>query len=465
MSARIAGGFRRTELLNRWRDGRLLSAPDAEAARRGKVLPKADKPLHVGVAAIGGRLPFPGLKMGRGRKAACFLLFALTLTLALIFGGTPAALAASGDNADAAAELSEVVNGQLSDLDLFGFESYLAALEADEYSLFGGMSFTEKLRGVINGDFKIGYDSFFSAFMGLIFGKLVNFLPILAAIIGVAILYSLIYNARPDSGGGGTGKIIYFACFGVIAVIVAAALTQVIALTRGTLLAMQKQMNIAFPVLLTLMTAMGGSASAAVYQPAVALLAQVVSGVMINVVLPIFLFTLVFNILGSLTDGIKLGKMTSFFSGLNKWIIGIVFTGFSAFLSIQGITAATHDSVSLRTAKFAISNYVPIIGGYLSDGFNLIIAGSVLIKNAVGFSAILLLVISVMKPIASILVLSLGLKLTAAVLEPIADSKLSGFLEATGKSLNMLIAMILAVAFMYFITLLLIVCTGNYLLT
>ncbi len=397
------------------------------------------------------------------RKKKLIAAFIIIIAIFIAFTSFQSILAA-GDNADAEADLSDTVKEQLNSLDLTGLEAYLNSLTGDDYALFGGMSFKEKVSGIINGDFKIGYDSFFSAILNLTFKQLLSYLPAFLTIIAVAILSTLLNGAKGKTAATGVEKIIHFACMSVVVIITAAVITQLVLLTRNTVTALQRQMNMIFPILLTIMTALGGTASVAVYQPAVAVLSQLVSGIMVNVILPIFIFTFVFNIIGSLGDGIKTEKFSGFFSGLSKWVIGIVFTVFTAFLSIQGITAGTHDKISIRTAKYAISHYVPIIGGYLSEGFNLIMAGSVLIKNAIGFLGVLLLLISILSPVITILIFSLGLKLTAAVLEPVDGGKISGFLTAAGKSLTMLIVIILAVAFMYLITLMLIVCTGNTLM-
>ena len=395
----------------------------------------------------------------------CYLL-PVILAFLLISACLPAAkvFAAANDKADAEQGLSDAVGSQLDSLNLSELEAYLNSLTSDEKNMFGDMSFKDKLKGVINGDFSIGYNNFFAAILNLAFKQILNFVPAFLTIIAVAVLYSVLNSAKSKTASAGVGKIIHFACISVIAVITMAVITQLIIVTRNTVTSMQKQMNMIFPVLLTVMTALGGTASVAVYQPAVAVLAQVVAGVMVNVILPLFIFSMVFNILGNLTETVKLGKLSDFFGGVSKWIIGIIFTVFTAFLSVQGITAATHDKVSVRTAKYAISRYVPLIGGYLSEGFNLIMAAGVLIKNAVGFLGVLLLMITILSPVLTILVFSLGLKLCGAVLEPLADGKISSFLTAAGKSLFMLIVIILAVAFMYFITLMLVICTGNTLL-
>ena len=141
--------------------------------------------------------------------------------------------------------------------------------------------------------------------------------------------------------------------------------------------------------------------------------------------------------------------------------MGTTFTIFMGFMSIQGITAGSYDKVSIRTAKFAMKSYIPILGGYLSDGFNVILASGVLVKNSVGLAGLILMFATILMPIIQMLVLKLGLNLTAAILEPIVDKRISNFIMGVSKTLVMLLCTILAVAFMYFIMVGLIISTAN----
>ena len=248
----------------------------------------------------------------------------------------------------------------------------------------------------------------------------------------------------------------------MIIVLVMMGVVNLIKVTSGSIQSIKGQMEIVFPILLTLMTAIGGSASVAVYQPAVAFLSSFIMQIFVSVLMPIFIFILVFTIVSNLTSTVKLEKFTKFFGSAYKWIVGTVFTIFMAFLAIQGITASSYDGVSIRTAKYAIRSYIPLLGGYLSEGFDVIMASSMLIKNAVGASALVLMFASVISPIVQIVVFSLILKLAAAILEPLTDSRISDFIYSIGKALTLLVTMIIGVAFMYLITTGLIMCTANY---
>ena len=141
--------------------------------------------------------------------------------------------------------------------------------------------------------------------------------------------------------------------------------------------------------------------------------------------------------------------------------MGITFTVFTGFMSIQGLTAATIDGVSIRAAKFATKTYIPILGGYLADGFDLILTSCVLIKNCFGVIVLMVLLSVALSPILYIIVFNVGLHAVAAFTEPIADSAIVGFLTDVGKSLSILLVSVIAVTFMLFIMVMLIIFTAN----
>ena len=109
-----------------------------------------------------------------------------------------------------------------------------------------------------------------------------------------------------------------------------------------------------------------------------------------------------------------------------------------------------------------MKSYIPILGGYLADGFNVIVASSVLIKNAVGACGLLTIFITILSPIISIIILSLLLKLTAAVLEPLSDGRISSFLVSVSKTLTMLMVILIGFSFMFLLLCALIMCSANF---
>ena len=337
----------------------------------------------------------------------------------------------------------------------------MAGLDEEQLKIFGESSFTDKIKMIINGEFKELGNTVISATINLVLKQILDFLPLVATILAIGILSSMLGNLRSGKDKS-LGDVIHFVCYALILVLISSAVMQMLALCRSTLETMKAEIDIIFPILLTLMTAIGGTVSVSVYQPAIALLSGSIMQIFNLVLVPIFIFSFVFAVISNLTSTVKLEKFNSFLNSCFKWLVGVMFTIFIAFMSIQGITAGSYDGISVKTAKFALKSYVPILGGYLADGFNVIVASSVLIKNAIGACGLLLVFVSVLSPILTLVIFSLLLKLTASILEPLSDGRISTFLFSVSKSLTMLLVILIGVAFMFLIITALIMCSANF---
>ena len=218
-------------------------------------------------------------------------------------------------------------------------------------------------------------------------------------------------------------------------------------------------MQIVFPLMLTLIAASGGSVSVAIYQPSVAFLCNTLVSMIEKIVFPITIAIIVFSMSGKMFGELKTDKFAAFFKSVNKWIMGIGFSVFGLFFTVQGLTAASYDGIVRRAAKYALGTGVPIVGGFLSSGFDLAVAGSMLIKNSLGNFSLFLLITVLFEPLTLLIAINLLLRLTAAITQPFGDSKIASFLEETAGNLNYLVAGLLFTAFLYFIVVLLLVCS------
>ncbi len=358
-------------------------------------------------------------------------------------------------------EIGSSVDDQLGNLDFSSIEDILSSFDKNAQEIFGGNNFLKKVQSIINGDFASSSTSLWGALFSLFFDELLSMLPIISAVIAVSILGGMLQGLRPNSNGKSISNLIHFVTYGIIVVLLLTIVTKMIGVTTNTITSIKAQMDAIFPILLTLLTAVGGSVSVSVYQPAMALLTGAILNLFTYVLLPIFIFSTVFSVVSNLSNSIKLDKFTSFFNSTFKWLTGLIFTVFTAFLSIQGIAAGAVDGVSIRTAKYAIRSYVPILGSYLSDGMSIILASSTLIKNAVGAGGLLLLVATILSPLIQLIMFMLVLKLIAGIVEPLGNGQIANFVSSLSKSLVLLIVIIIGVAFIYFIMLGLVMCSAN----
>lgn len=357
-------------------------------------------------------------------------------------------------------DLQQEIKDQLDGLDLDSLDKILAGFSTGQLALFGGNSFLEKIEKLLSGDFDNG-KSVWTNLLNIFLDNLLGLLPIISLIIAISLLGNMIQGLKPSSSGKSISSLIHFVTYGFIVVLVLSIVIKMISTTTGSILSIKAQMDAIFPLLLTFLTAIGGTVSSSVYQPAMALLSGVIINLFTYVLLPLFIFSIVFSIVSNLSNTVKLSKFTAFFDSTFKWLTGLIFTIFTAFLSIQGITAGSIDGISMKTAKYAIRSYVPLLGSYLSDGMGLILASSNLIKNAVGAAGLFMLLATILSPLIELIIFMLALKLIAGIVEPLGSRQIANFISSISKSMVLLIVILIAVAFIYFIMIGLVMCSAN----
>ena len=351
--------------------------------------------------------------------------------------------------------LDEIVAGELENIDLEALE------ELYELTFTDGKSFYETLNDLLKGKFGEDNESFFGYVKNVIFNNLNSNLPIFAGIVAIVILCSVMQDFKSSGLSEGIGEVISLVGFSAVLILLVPTLTDFFTKTENTIEFIAKTGEIMSPIMATLMVAAGENVSAALYKPSLLFLTNGIIGVYLKIILPLSGLIAVFSVIAAISPRFRLTKFTQFFGSTVKWLAGLIFTVFGVFMTVRGITAASYDGVSFKTAKYLVSNSVPIAGGFLRDGFDLFMAGSVLIKNAVGVAGLFMIFYRVISPVVEMAVFSLLLKATAAVTESFSFSSVSTLLTSLSKSISYFIMCLLTVGFMFFVVILLIILSAG----
>lgn len=391
----------------------------------------------------------------RGRRAI-LLLFALLFCAALLCANGVPQRTSSAEEEAAMEELEKNIDELIASLDTDELQQYLDSLSASRGDL------KEQLSSLITGDLSLEYGSLAEAVLGLVWEEGKVMIPAFAIILAVALLCGILNSAKSGFMNSTMSDIIHFVGYLSVGAAVLACLISVLQAGFSAITNMQKQMELVYPLLLTLMAASGGTVSASVYRPAVAFMSGGIARLFTAVVLPSSVAVIVLAFVGNLSAEVRTERLGELFKSVNKWLIGITLTVFSVFLTVQGITSAQYDGMSLRAAKYVVSGSVPLVGGFLSGGMELVIAGSALIKNALGSFAVFLLFGTVLRPVLLFAAFQLFLRVSAAATEPVGG-KISTFLSGLAGNSGYFLAGLLCVAFLYFLTLILLICSSGVL--
>lgn len=342
-------------------------------------------------------------------------------------------------------DLQQIVDAINSDL-----EGYIPKIEIKTFitKLFKGEGITS-LQDIVGGTIKY------------FFKEVVANWKILGQIIILSSIYALLTNLQSAFENDAVGKLAYNVCYLVIISITIKSFIIAVNLGKNTIDTMITFMQALLPILLGILIAMGGVTTSAFFHPILLGSIGFIGTIIKSIVLPLIFFSAVLAIVNNLSSRIQITKLSGLLKQSAMVILGFVLTTFVGIISIQGVAASTVDGVTIRTAKFAIDKFIPVVGKFLSDAMDTVIGYSLLLKNSIGVMGLVVIFIICLIPTIKIVALVTIYKLCSAIIEPIAQSQLADCLNHMSNSLVLIFATITSVAVMFFITITIIIGAGN----
>lgn len=201
-----------------------------------------------------------------------------------------------------------------------------------------------------------------------------------------------------------------------------------------------------------------GLSSAAWYEAALFLIAGVqklYAGLLLSLVRIYFLSVMA----GSMVKEDMLSRMLDLLKSAVQWgsrsLIGLVL----GFQLVQGMVLPYADSVK-NAGMQRLLQAIPGIGSGAGAVTKLMLGSGVLIKNAIGAAAVLLLFLFSIVPLARLFVLYLIYRGVAAVLQPVADKRLVVCLSGAAQAQKMLLT-VTASCFLLFAVTIALICQGT----
>lgn len=357
-------------------------------------------------------------------------------------------------------ELGENIKKLLEGLDLSELQKYLDA-NADSYLFKFGGTAKEIVEYLINGNMGADYSGYLNELFSIIFKNVISLIPAFATVTAVSLLSAVLSSAEGTIIGKSTSKIVHLACYSVIILIISSMLTGVISGCISCIDGVRKQIEIITPILATLTVLTGGTSSAAIYQPSAIFLSGGAVEIISNFIFPATIGVIVLNFMSRFNTQMSFSGVTNLLKSLMKWVIGITVTVFSIFITAQSSASSLFDGIIFKATKYVIGNSVPLVGNFLSSGFDMLQSAGLLIKSSVGICGIILLLFEIIQPVILLASFSIILKIVGAIVQPIGENTLYGMLSDLSKDIEYFIAGLLTVAFMYALVIMLIINSAN----
>lgn len=146
------------------------------------------------------------------------------------------------------------------------------------------------------------------------------------------------------------------------------------------------------------------------------------------------------------TNNDMLGRIHSIIKSLILNSLKLFLTVFVAFNSITSIIGSSVSSAFVKTAKFAVSGSVPLVGSIISDATDAFLSSAILIKNSIGVFGLLGILAICFVPFLRSFLNYIIFKIGASLIATMSNSVIVKLLDGICDAFNMILAMIISAA-------------------
>lgn len=349
---------------------------------------------------------------------------------------------------------------QLDSLNMKELELVLEDIARGNEDLYPEINIKEIIVNMVKGKETFNIATIKSGIRTMFFKEISNNLALISQILIITIACSILTNIQGEFEKDTVSQLAHYVCYIILSMLIINSFMMALDLGKKTVDQMVNLMQVILPILLTLLTAVGGPSTRLLFHPIVIAAVNIIGFLIKDLVFPLIFFSFIIGIISNISQRIQFLKLSELIRQIVIVLVGASLTIFIGIMTMYGLTANI-DGVSIRTAKFAVDNFIPIIGKFLSDAMETVIGCSSILKNGIGIIGLGFLILTCIIPAIKITVLMFVYKIIGAILDPIASPNITICFSEVGKALVLILVGILSVAIMFFITITIIVQAGN----
>ena len=356
---------------------------------------------------------------------------------------------------------SVISNDEIND-DLEGLYDYISTMKSN-FELINDLDPVSYIKNYIStGKGNLSFSKICDAAFSLLFKEVKTVLSMCIIIVVIGIICSLIKNLQSAFSSESISEIAFYACYALMIIVLTRTFIISLDLAKDIITQISGFMSKLLPILVVMLGVAGGFTESATMDPIVLGTTIIIPKIYLNIILPLILITFVLQFTNNISTEPKISNLCSLVKSSVLWIQGLILTVYIGLLTVRGITASTIDAVTLKTAKFTIDNFIPIVGKTFSDAIASVAGYSLIIKNAIGSVGLLVLILIILYPIIKIFLSSIILKFSSSLLEPIADKRITKAVFSAGDSLILILSSVLCVSLMFFVLIAMMVSAGKF---
>lgn len=331
----------------------------------------------------------------------------------------------------------------------FGIHEFIQNSKQYTDDFFEGEEVGDILQNAIKGE--VDNSTFFKRILNLLGSEIVTGIKAIASILIIIVIHSILKSISESLENETIAKLIYYVQYILIITIIMTNFSDIIKMVQDTCINLVAFMNMLIPLLITLMMYTGSIAASSIIEPIILFMINFIGNIIQSIIIPFILIAVSLTILSKISDKIQIDKLSKFLRSGIVWFLGIILTVFVGIISLEGTMSSSVDGITAKTTKAIVSSAIPVVGKILGDAVDTVLGCGIVLKNAVGFVGIIIVIGICIMPIIKLAVLTISYKLLATVSATVSDKKIVSLLEEIGDIFKIFLAILCSLSFMIII--------------
>ena len=337
-------------------------------------------------------------------------------------------------------------------------ESLLEGLELEEMQeavneLLGEETFSvrEALERILSGEELFSMDFLLETGKNFIYDHLLADREVLFQVVLLVILAALFANFTNVFSGSQAGEASFYLVYMLLLALLIHSFGSLSADLSGSLEDLTAFMQALMPSYFLAVTAASGAATAMVFYEMVLGVIFLIQTLLLKAVIPGIQAYVIIQLINYLHKEDFLSKLADLLRTVLEWTLKTITAMVIGMELIQNMISPALDSLK-RDALGKTAAAIPGIGNVIDGATEVALGTAVLIRNCLGVTGIVVLVLLGLPPIIKLAATVLAYKLLAALLQPVSDKRMTGCLWAMGEGCRLLLKVLITVELLLLIT-------------
>lgn len=270
-------------------------------------------------------------------------------------------------------------------------------------------------------------------------------------ILIVALIAAMFANFSHVFAAGQTADMGFFVLYLLMITLLLQTFELMINSVTSSLELLTEFMKVLCPVYLMVTAMVTGSSTSIVFYNLMLFLIYLIQNVVCYLVLPMIHVYLIIRLMDEISPESYLGRLAELAGTVISWILKTMLVGIAGMNLIQGLISPVLDQVKRSGFQKGVEA-IPGIGNTIGGITEIVVSVVTLIRNGIGVAGALVCVMICIIPIIQIGAMALLYKLTAALLQPVSDQRMTGCIAGTGDAAVLLLRTVYTSAVMFLLT-------------